>query len=120
MTGKAIESTKQYYNGKIKEIANVFYKKIFKYDSNNNLIRIEYCHNLLLKYCYTSKNYEYNANNELVSCKVLSEDPNSKPELIANYEYKNDKFGNWIYKEISNPNDKTLTKINRIIKYYNS
>jgi hypothetical protein len=120
LTGRAEESKKEYLNGKIVEISNRMFKKKFKYDNKNNLIKIEYCHNGLLNYCYTSKNYEYNNENELIACKILSENPESEIELMGSYKYKNDSFGNWILKEITNPKDNTVIKVHRTIKYYSS
>lgn len=109
--------SRTYKNGKILEKMNFMGTKKFHYDNKNNLVRIEYWFNEP-NYCYLSKNYEYNNQNELVSCQIMEEDQKTKPKLRGSYKYMNDSFGNWIFKEITNPNDRTITKVNRTIKYY--
>lgn len=81
------------------------------YDENNKLIKIDL---LYMKFHNTAQEFFYDRG--LLQRSILKN--SNSNEIINESFYKTDIYGNWIEKIITNPKDKSITLINRIINYY--
>ncbi len=111
------KETKIYNSSKLIEVNNNNHIKKFTYDELDKIIKIEYYYNFSDK-CVISKNYFYDKNNKLKSCKVFEEYQNETPRLLKEYTYINDHIGNWIKKTIKDNSDLSIIIVNRDIKYF--